>query len=109
MKDYVKEFDEQVRIASQTDMSDAELLATARTFIKELQDKVAELSKEEKDDLVSITCYNDTKKMKRSEAIKRFEEYILYSEGSERDRYVSVVAGLKAGKKTVDDEWKWSE
>ena len=59
-------------------------------------------------DLVTITCYGKAEKRRRDEAIAFYTEGIFCSEGSERDRYVSIVAGLQSGKKVVDDEWNWA-
>ena len=58
-------------------------------------------------DLVTITCYGSTIKVDRQTALKEYSEAVLFCEGSERDRYVSIVCGLKAGKDVVDDEWNW--
>lgn len=60
-----------------------------------------------KTDIVTITCYNSERKMERQKAMEEFSDAILFCEGSERDRYCSIVAGLKAGKSVVDDEWQW--
>lgn len=55
-------------------------------------------------DIVRITCYGQTKKMERSEAIKFYQEGIRCSEGSERDRYVNILLGLMDGATEVSDE-----
>lgn len=62
-----------------------------------------------KNDIVTITCYNQTEKRKRGEAIRFYTEGMLCCEGSERDRYTSIVTGLHEGFTTVDDEWSWSK
>ena len=59
--------------------------------------------------IVTITCYGKTEKMNRDKAIAFYTEGILYSDGSERDRYVSIVTGLQCGKTVVDDNWEWNE
>ena len=60
-------------------------------------------------DEVTITCYGKTEKRKRNDAIAFYLEGILCSEGSERDRYTSIVTGLQCGKKVVDDDWMWNK
>lgn len=52
-------------------------------------------------------CYGSTIKMERTRAIKEYTDAILMCEGSECNRYRSIVSGLKSGKKKVDDEWHW--
>ena len=44
MKNYQKDFDEQLLMASQTDVSDGELLSIAREYIETLQKKVEEVT-----------------------------------------------------------------
>ena len=58
-------------------------------------------------DEVTITCYDKTEKRKRGEAINFYTEGMLCCEGSERDRYASIVTGLNLGLKIVDDFFKW--
>ncbi len=58
-------------------------------------------------DIVTITCYGTTKEYERLEALREFTQGVLFCEGSERDRYASIVAGLRAGKTVVNDEWTW--
>ena len=60
-------------------------------------------------DIVTIICYGQVVHKNRSEAIDFYTDGIFGSEGSERDRYVSIVQGLRAGKKLVDDNWEWCE
>lgn len=58
-------------------------------------------------DDVTILCYGQLRQMKRGDAINFFTEGILASDGSERDRYCSIVTGLKQGHFGVDDLWDW--
>ena len=60
-------------------------------------------------DIVTITCYGKTEKRNREEAIQFYTEGVIACEGSERDRYVSIVTGLQCGKKVVDDNWEWND
>ena len=57
---------------------------------------------------VTITCYGTTEEYDRDEALREFTEGVLYCDGSERDRYCSIVSGLRAGLTVVDDEWAWA-
>lgn len=54
-------------------------------------------------DLVKVTCYGRTETLTRNEALNKYSEGILCSEGSERERYANIVAGLLNGLKEVDD------
>lgn len=60
-------------------------------------------------DQVTIICYDKSETRNREEAIEFYTEGMMCCEGSERDRYTSIVMGLQAGLKTVDDQWKWQE
>lgn len=46
-------------------------------------------------------------KMNRQEAIKKYSSYAGMCEGAEREGYLSIVAGCRAGCKKVDDMWNW--
>lgn len=46
-------------------------------------------------------------KMSRNEAIKKYTNYADMCEGAEREGYMSIVAGCRAGCKKVDDFWDW--
>lgn len=57
--------------------------------------------------MIKITCYGTTKTYDESERenLKRkFIEGILWSEGSERDRYVNILIGLEDGETDIVDE-----
>lgn len=56
-----------------------------------------------KGDVVKIECYGEFENMLRDEAIAFYSEGIINSEGSERDRYLNIVARLENGKKAVSD------
>ena len=56
-------------------------------------------------DLVKVTCYGRTETLTRNEALKKYSEAILWSDGSERDRYAQIVAELVDGWSTVSDEF----
>jgi len=55
-------------------------------------------------DIVTIVCYNKTKKMPRHEAIKEFGEGMLVCEGSEAERYAQIYEQLLAGYKVCSDK-----
>lgn len=55
-------------------------------------------------DKVKITCYGRTETMERKEALRFYRECAEGSEGSERDRYVSILFGLMDGLNEVTDE-----
>lgn len=48
-------------------------------------------------DEVEITCYGDTSKTTRAEAIKFYLECMMCSEGAERDRYLNIYLQLLNG------------
>ena len=50
-----------------------------------------------KTDLVKITCYGKTETMTRSKAKSFYLDCMMNSEGSERDRYVSIYTQLMRG------------
>ena len=56
-------------------------------------------------DIVKITCYNRTETMERADAIKFYTEGILCSDGSEQERYATILAGLVSGATVVSDEY----
>ncbi|MBR6163259.1 hypothetical protein IKQ26_05180 [bacterium] len=55
-------------------------------------------------DMVKITCYGKTDTMERKAAIRHYSECIANSEGSERERYTTILMGLEEGKTEVTDE-----
>ena len=54
-------------------------------------------------DDVEITIYGSVHKYTREKALDFFYECMLMSEGSERDRYVNVIAELMAGKTIIKE------
>ena len=56
-------------------------------------------------DIVKVTCYGRTETLTRNEALRKYSEAILGSDGSERDRYAQIVAELVDGWSTVSDEF----
>ena len=55
-------------------------------------------------DKVKITCYGKTEIMDRNEAMKLYREGIACCDGSEKERYATILCGLMAGQKEVSDE-----
>ena len=54
-------------------------------------------------DIVTITCYYETEKMTRKEAIDFYENCAENSDGNEHRRYMNILDGLRAGLMKVDD------
>lgn len=57
-----------------------------------------------KQDIVRITCYGTTKEYDRQQAINKFLECMMMSEGSERDRYTNIYIALMAGDKIINGD-----
>lgn len=55
-------------------------------------------------EMVSVTCYGTTKKMKRREALEFYYEGMLCSEGSEHERYETIFFQLMNGAMDASDE-----
>lgn len=54
---------------------------------------------------ITIKCYGEEKKyFNRKQAIKEFQTAVLSSEGSERDRYIKIIAQLCCGNSYCSDE-----
>lgn len=49
------------------------------------------------DDIVEVTCYNETEKFVRRDAINFYFDCMLNSEGSERERYLNIYQMLMLG------------
>ena len=49
------------------------------------------------DDIVTVTCYNQTERMTRREALKKYYDGMICCEGSERDRYTQIYSQLMSG------------
>lgn len=56
-------------------------------------------------DMVSITCYGKTEEKERKEAVKFYTDCAEHSEGSERDRYTTILAGLHDNKRVIFDDF----
>lgn len=56
-----------------------------------------ELALNKLDEQVTITCYNKTEKMTRREGLKKYRECMMYSEGSEHERYEQIFFMLLEG------------
>lgn len=55
------------------------------------------------DDIVTITCYNQTEEMVRRDAIKFYADGMAYCDGSERDRYTNIYLQLMGGDMVCHD------
>lgn len=55
--------------------------------------------------LVKITCYGKTETMPRSEALSKYSEAMLGSDGSEMQRYAKIVGELLDGLTECSDEY----
>ena len=55
-------------------------------------------------DMVTIKCYGKEHAMTRLKAIKFYKECMECSEGSERDRYVTIFLQLLDGETYCSDE-----
>lgn len=56
-----------------------------------------------KNDIVTITCYGVTEKIKRQDAIEKYLEGMMCCDGSERERYTNIYIQLIAGNKHCTD------
>ena len=59
---------------------------------------------EEPEDLVTVTCYGQTKTWRRQEAIDFFLEGMCSCEGAEQEHYPSIYLQLIGGAKEARDE-----
>ena len=55
-------------------------------------------------DMVKITCYGKTETMTRNDAMNKYVEAMLWSDGSEKERYANIVGGLMCGLSEVSDD-----
>ncbi|MBR1414460.1 MAG: hypothetical protein IJ570_01165 [Prevotella sp.] len=53
---------------------------------------------------VTITCYRQTEKKTRREALEFYYEGMLNSEGSEHERYETIFFQLLQGRMTASDQ-----
>ena len=56
-------------------------------------------------DTVIIICYGRKQQMNRADAIAEYTEGVMCCDGCEKDRYMSIVMGLREGHSEVDDLW----
>ena len=54
-------------------------------------------------DIVTITCYRKTEKMVRRDAMMKYLEYLLCTEGSEMERYANILRQLFLGEMECND------
>lgn len=54
-------------------------------------------------DMVSVTCYGKTKRMKRCKAIKTYFEGMCQCDGAEKERYERIFLQLMQGAKVASD------
>lgn len=55
--------------------------------------------------MITVKCYGTEKQYADTKtAIMEFQEAVLMSEGSERDRYISILAQLCTGRNYCSDE-----
>lgn len=58
-------------------------------------------------DMVTVTCYGQTKKMTRQNALEFYMDCMRGSEGSEHERYETIFFQLMDGKKVCSDCIDW--
>lgn len=59
--------------------------------------KAPKLTKKQLNETVTVKCYGNEKKMKRSDAIDFYLEGAIMCEGAERDRYFNIYIDLIFG------------
>lgn len=62
-----------------------------------------ELSNSKMSEVVTITCYNKTRKLTRRSALKYFMQGMQCSDGSEHDRYETIFFQLLEGNMVCSD------
>lgn len=55
-------------------------------------------------DMVSVTCYRKTKRMRRGKALKFYGEAMSCCDGSEQERYTNIYCQLAEGAMEATDE-----
>lgn len=61
------------------------------------------LTRKQLKETVTITCYNQTEKMKRKDAIDFYLEGMIACEGSEAERYANIYLQLLEGQMVCKD------
>lgn len=56
-------------------------------------------------DTVKVTCYGKTETLKRNEALNKYSEAMMWSDGSELQRYAKIVEELLSGCVECSDEY----
>ena len=54
-------------------------------------------------DIVTIICYGSAEDLERADAIRKYSECVMCSEGSEQGRYAKILAELLHGYKVCTD------
>ena len=57
------------------------------------------------EEMVNITCYNKTERMTRTDAIEKYTDAMVRCEGSEMQRYATILNGLFSGYTNIRDEY----
>lgn len=57
------------------------------------------------EEMVIVECYGTKKEYKRIDAIKEFKQAMACSEGSERERYVTIFLQLLDGETECSDRY----
>ena len=60
-----------------------------------------------KHDMVIVTCYNQDEYLPRKEAMAKYMDCMMHSEGAEHERYETIYFQLAAGQTEVSDEIDW--
>lgn len=55
--------------------------------------------------MVKITCYDETETLPYDKALQKYTEAMLWSDGSERERYAQIVGELLSGCTECSDEY----
>ena len=57
-----------------------------------------------KKDIVTIICYGSAEHIERADAIRKYSECVMCSEGSEQSRYAKILAELLRGYRVCTDD-----
>lgn len=71
-----------------------------KALLEELDRQIAEATGM---NVVEVTCYGKKEVMTREEALSKYREGVLCCEGSERERYLTILLALERGEKKVSD------
>ena len=56
-----------------------------------------------KKDVVTVICYGSAEHIERADAIRKYSECVMCSEGSEQSRYAQILAELLHGYRVCTD------